>query len=51
VKRASVLIGGDGLGRWRVVNHPALALTKREVAARDWMYVQQYADAKTAVSV
>jgi GrpB-like predicted nucleotidyltransferase (UPF0157 family) len=26
-----------------------LALTKREVAARDWMYVQQYADAKTAV--
>jgi GrpB-like predicted nucleotidyltransferase (UPF0157 family) len=24
-------------------------LTKREVAARDWMYVQQCADAKTAV--
>jgi len=24
-------------------------LTKREVAGRDWTYVQQYADAKTAV--
>jgi GrpB-like predicted nucleotidyltransferase (UPF0157 family) len=25
------------------------ALTKRELAARDWMCVQQYADAKAAV--
>jgi GrpB-like predicted nucleotidyltransferase (UPF0157 family) len=32
-----------------VANRPAPALTKREVAARDWMYVQQCADAKTAV--
>jgi hypothetical protein len=33
----------------RVANRPAPALTKREVAGRDWTYVQQYADAKTAV--
>ena len=25
------------------------AATKRELAARDWKYMQQYADAKTAV--
>ena len=25
------------------------ALAKRELAARDWKYVQQYADAKTGV--
>lgn len=50
MKRASLLVDGDGLGRWACGESscPA-ALTKREVAGRDWTYVQQYADAKTAV--
>jgi GrpB-like predicted nucleotidyltransferase (UPF0157 family) len=31
------------------VDRELYAAAKRELAARDWKYVQQYADAKTAI--
>jgi hypothetical protein len=49
VRPAWLLVDGDGLGRSVCGESSCPALTKREVAARDWMYVQQCADAKTAV--
>ena len=43
-----MLIFRDWL-RTHVADRELYARTKREVAARDWKYVQQYADAKTQV--
>jgi hypothetical protein len=49
VKRASLLVGGDGLERWACGGSSCPGVDQAGGGRAGLTYVQQYADAKTAV--